>query len=77
MTKRNVYLNTSFAALFTLMMVTITFHGNYGAKFLTFSVSFGAIVTFITYKISRSYLKETKHKKKISNQEPLSNAWAI
>ncbi|MGE4501233.1 MAG: hypothetical protein AB7C96_12865 [Hydrogenovibrio sp.] len=60
MTKRNLYLNVTFAVLFSVMMVTSTLHGNYGTKFLLIWVSFGGILIFTVYKVSKSYLEQSQ-----------------
>ncbi len=72
MKKRNLYLNVTFAVLFSVMMVSSTFHGNYGTKFLLIWVSFGGILIFTVYKVSKSYLEQSRNE--IINKRKESSA---
>jgi hypothetical protein len=69
MKKRDLYLNVTAAVLFSLMMVSATIHGNYGAKFLLIWLSFGVVLVLFVYKASKAHLKQSKKEKIVQRNE--------
>lgn len=69
MTKKNLYLNTTFAALFSVMLVSSVLHGNYNQGLFFFSIAFGVILTFSVYRVSKSSLVQAEFGEKTDKKE--------